>query len=1024
MNKKGNLDFAYLSVPEIQKNLAQVKSSNVPISQKFYLIKHFLINVQEPEIVLEEIPNIIICSSGDFVELYETFNMLIVQNPLCVSKLLQILGEFDYDKNAKLLAYELALSIFDNIEKDKIQDLVPFLLFAASKQMIPSLYNRLKEILLMTETSLIYQAFEKGVRPHLSLFFHYLLNNVDEKWTFFDFYVLLISQSKPSLRKLIPSFIAQSIICQRLTFDLINSFCDHIGILESRFELLILFYNNLLLCFPKCYETSIISPLSQLAIHIINCYPGLSSPFVDDILNHVIHGTLFLAEISSHCLLSIPSKYFSHHISELDDLLIQKSNILTPIALHTICKLISMNGSDQNNGGFTQNSSVMISIQKKLFSTSSAFVELGINMALHFSQLPNFDEIVKWVLKAVHVDKLIKSSLRPNALLSVIDLLWLKFENYDDDDMEIINEIVSFCIEVVNAFSLIKKLDDDDSVIGSAKLQYGISSSHIPTELHATLCGECIFLLSFLLNKDALFDFSKKHAKGKDNYYYPSDDPSIRIEKDQLQSLKNLTSLSFVVPEEFIKINVKSNEKVKLKTIQMMQIAHSRQMIIPIIYRHKDTEINTVMYYVDIINTIDEFFSSPQMLEIRYQPKSTFDNTFFPASFVFSILENCFFEFPNDLNFVYLLLKSLYSLFADSMPSRFSLVDKISFLKNRIQFGFPTRILTIVESMTNMSVLWRKENKIKQVKRCVRAASYGLDFVTFCIACGIDVDIDFKVSIIGILEINEDTGIACRLIQIGAFLGVNITDLAQLASKALISHHLTSDLCQTHYIYPFGFAQLNEIVKPFNNGESWRLIIFISLQFTEFEQFFNQFNIVLDEIRTGRIEIQMTLVLAEILISKIHVFSQNFNEMSSICSKLVVLMTHSDLSILRLIFKMLNEFNNAKLHLIQISDNSYDFDTTELNNLTKHFKRQVEQFPNVEKRPAMKNIIAKIFGVCEMLTNAPHKTREEDDVNHELIPKENIQPNPFDIESESDKDFVAQTSTSSNSSSESDSDSF
>ena len=119
MNKKGNLEFAYLSVPEIRENLAQVKSSNVPISQKFYLIKHFLINVQEPEIVLEEIPNIIICSSTDFVELYETFKMLIVQNPLCVSKLLQILGEFDYDKNAKLLAYELALSIFDNIEKDK-----------------------------------------------------------------------------------------------------------------------------------------------------------------------------------------------------------------------------------------------------------------------------------------------------------------------------------------------------------------------------------------------------------------------------------------------------------------------------------------------------------------------------------------------------------------------------------------------------------------------------------------------------------------------------------------------------------------------------------------------------------------------------------------------------------------------------------------------------------------------------------------------------------------------------------------
>lgn len=1022
--------FEYLSKSELIQKLSQIKESHIPSSQTIYLIKQLLSSVSEPEYVIEEIPNILVCSSSEFLDLLPSFKLLITEKPLCVSKLLQILNSFDYNSESKKLAHELALEIFEKIGIEQIPDLIPFLLFTASKHSIPSLFSQMKEILTVHENPLIYKSLEAGVRPHLPSFFHCISlgDSEDQKWAFFDFFILLISQSRPSLRNQIPTLIWNSIISKKLTFQMLVEFCQRTEILNSHFNLLSSLYNIIVNSVPKCYEITSIGHLSMFAIQIVNCYPDFSSEFVDDLMSYVINGNNFLAEIASHCLLSISPTYYINHITELDDCLSQRSGFMTNTALQTLCELISMNGRVQSKSKttgslsetsiqeFQQNQSIlMISLQKKLFSTSNVLIEAGVNLALHFTTFLNFDEILEWVLKAIRADRLVESSLRPSILLSVVDLIWSKLNESSEDD-HLIREIMNFCNDVLFTFNIIVDLNGKESCIGSERNQFSISSENIPTELHATLCGEVICIVSNIINRYGQLNDDDAEDEDESN-------KSQKIDPQKLDFLKDISSVCFIVPTVFITLVSNPESKGKLKPIHITNLVNIRSMIIPIMYRLKSSEISTILFFMDIVNTIDDFFSTDNVKRMRFVPES-FEQTIFPAQFAFSILSECFFDFPTDLNFVYLLIKSLYSIFVSTINSRFPICDKIDFLKKKMPETFPIRIMTLVESIVNLSVVWRKENKINYVKRCIRAAVFGLDFVSFCISCGIDTKLDFKNNIIDLLEIDEDAGIACRVILIGSFLGIEKHDLAQLAAQTFIGWRIKCDLSDTSFLYPFGFDHLSESVKPFNDGESWRLLVFLSLQFSDFDSFYKQFNVLLDKINDESIEIQMCFSLIDILIYRLNEFVENFPEICEICYRLIKLLVHCDLVVLRLVSKLIHELNGLKKKFIQLlllkDEEEEFFENKEdvqkrlksqkiIHQINDFLKSQFNQFKGIQSKPFLKASIAQIQGECELLAEDEIKNQSEsENENSEEVVSAQLETNanPFRIESSSDKEFT------------------
>lgn len=1037
--------FEYLSKSELIQKLRQIKDSHIPSSQAIYIIKQLLSSVPEPDFVIEEIPNILACSSSEFIELLPSFKTLITDNPLCVSKLLQILNSFDYDNNSKRLAHELALQIFEKIGKDQIPDLVPFLLFTASKNSILSLFDQMKQILLVQENPQIYKSFEVGIRPHLSSFFHCLSvgSSIDSKWTFFDFFLLIISQSRPSLRSQIPTLVWNSIISKKLTFHLIIQFCEHIETLNAHFNLLSSLYNLIVNNTPKCYETSSIGHLSMLAIKIVNCYPDHSAEFVDEMISYILNGTNFLVEIASHCLLSISPSYYTNHITELDDCLSQRSGFMSATSLQTLCKLISMNGTIKSSISNTSNeariqefhqsqSVLMISLQKKLFSTSHIMVEAGVNLALQFTSFLNFDEILEWVLKAIRADRLVEASLRPSILLSVVDLIWAKLRESEGDN-HLIDEIFTFCTDVVQTFSIIVKIQKNDSCIGSERKQYAISSKLIPTEHHATLCGEVIYLIYHLISHHKIIQIEDENeSEDESDNEKKKVSSQKKIDDDYILCLKDISAFCFKVPTEFIKLVSNPDESVRLKPIHVSHLVNTRAMIIPIMYRLTHNEIATILFYMDIVNTIDSFFKAGPVTKMRFVPES-FENTQFPSEFCISILSNCFFDFPSDLNFVYLLLKSIWNIFVDTINHRFTVCDKISFLMNKMPQSFPARIMTLVESMINLSVIWRKENKINYVKQCIRAASYGLDFVSFCISCGIDTNLDFTKSVMDLLEIDEDAGVACRIILIGAFLGINKADLSQLAAQSFIGWRMTCDLSEISFIYPFGFDHLSESVKPFNEGESWRLLVYLSLQFADFDSYSNQFNALLDRINNGSIEIQMCFTLVDILIYRMNDFIVNFPDICDICYKIVLLLTHSDLSVLRLISKMLHDLNNLKKKFI-VFLNSLEKDEKAqksskcqncINKIDKYLASQFQDFKGIQNKLQIKSVMAQIQGECALLAennvniSFPNLAVDENDEINKDKNEERSNANPFEIESSSDNEFKVPDSSEEDSSSSS-----
>ncbi|OHT12866.1 hypothetical protein TRFO_17123 [Tritrichomonas foetus] len=941
--------FDYLTEEEIKEKLEQMKMSHMSSSQTISIIKKLLSSTSEPEMVIEEIPNLLVCTSNDFLSLYPVFNSLIMENPLCVSSLLTILPSFDYDSSSKPQAHELAIEIFEKIEDNQIPVLIPFLLNTISNNTISLLYTQLKDILTVHENPSYYKVFEESVRPHLTLFFNCVKN--ENNWTFFDFFILLISQIRPNLRTHIPNLVWNSIIKNTLTFSDLESFFEHAEIITPRYHLLTSLFDIMMNNVPKCYEISAIYSLSKCAIKIIECYSNLSSNFIDDMISYVLNGTDFLANIASNCLNNIMAQHFYSHVLDLDDCLSQ-SNYLSSIARHTLCNLIAKSVIFEQQ----QQSVLMISLQKKLFHPSLQLVEAGISLALHLKDLLNFDEIFEWILKAISVNRLVEASVNPSVLLSVIDLIW-SIKDTIITNRESLKHVKDFCWEILKQFQVIVTLNKKDSTIGNNRNKYTISTKNILSDQHAELCGEAIVLLNYIHNKI----LNESHGKNNDeeNYEYSENEDEI---EGKNKFLNDISLLCFKVPAEFISMaSDTNNDKIKLKSEHIRILNKTRSMMVPIIYRLKSDDIAIIRYYMEIINKIDEFFLSPNVIKMR-TVSNLFEFTYFPIDFVFNILMESFFEFPDDLNLLYLLFNSLYVFFIDSVTHRFALHDKISFVNSSLPENFIPRIVTIISRIIHLSVLWRKESNMLLVKRCIRAASYGLDFIAFCISCGINTDFNYSDDAINMLSFNEDAGIACRLILLGYFMNINKSDLANLAKQCFDEQKLTCDLCETRNIYPFGFPDLNEVVRPMNEGANWRLLVYLSLQFSDFDSFEEQFNRIVDQINDQRIEIQMCFLLIDLLISRLEEFHFDyFEQIIEISFKLFKVFTLCDLTILRAINKLLHNINAIQ------KKNNIQFDYSP--DLPQFFQNKFQQFGNIQNKTQLKNTIALIQGECELLFN-------------------------------------------------------
>ena len=949
----------FLSDDEIIKRINIIKEKHNSPSQIMYSLKKLLSNVANPEIVIEEIPNLLVCTSSEFIELYSIFNSIVIDHPDCVSSLLSVLMNFDYDSKAKTFAFKLALEIFERIETNKIQKLIPYLLFTVPKGEILQLYRRLKEILTIHKLPELYKAFEKGIKSHFSAFFHSIKSTT--QWSFFEFFILLISQNHPSLRSSFPSLIWSSISSNNLKFDQLIAFIKHNNIICQHFNLLVSLFDIFMTTIPKIYELSLIYPMSSFAFNICIQYPNLCSVFLDNLISYLLNGTKFQSNVAVNCLLSISSNndshemnsfkinYFSKRITEFDDYLAQ-SNLLTSMSINTLCQIISNWANDDQI-----QSTIMISLQKKLFHPSQRLVEVGIILSLHFINYPNFNEILKWVLNAIHVNSLVESMLNPSSLLTIFNIKWANV------DIKAINSVSNFCANILNTFNIIQPYTKDSLTIGGEPSDFLISIKKIPSEQHCELCGEALFFLYCYFNN---FQTKKKNSQKS------------KLNNKKIKFIKNLPLVCFEIPGIFYEqLNSNDNNKESEKTDQESSIkaAHIENMVklrallLPFIYRSNSKNFDLFKPFLEIIKKIDVLFLSPSMNKFRIV-SDLYYLTFFPIPFCFEILMDKFFIFPNDLDLLFFLFHSIYTFFVDTVTHRFSIYNKLEFLKSFIPQNIAIRILVLVQRFIDISNEYRQSNQNLIMKKCLRAASFGIDFLSFCLYSEINIELNFYENVAQIINDSFDVGITCRLILLGSSLGINKSVLANLASKCCNDNSLRCDLCENKILFPLGFPELNSIVRPMVSGGNWRLIVYLSLQYNNFDSFKDQFLSIIGLINDGLMEIEMCFILILIMNSKINEFKDNFPQFLELCIKLFDLFIICDINALKADLSLLTRLNVAKTEIMK-NDEDLDHNFSYFMDIKELFTERFKHFNGVQGKQAFIKVIAQIQGECELLSS-------------------------------------------------------
>ena len=845
-------DYSFLSKEQISHHINDLRIKGVSNMQVLNEIKSLLLTSTEKNFVLSQLNNIISFSSYDFCELYPVFDQLMDEETSLALPLLKILPSFDYDvddiervpsigniKNTsaniclpKSLAYKLAMKIGEIVDENGLNDWINFILFSAQKQNIPELYQILNEILTTNGSPQLYLTFENGVRMHLIHFFNVLAQQ--EKWTFFDFYVFILSYSRPSLRMKISKLFWSSFVTQKIYPSNIVAFFDQKDILSHLFTYISLFLDTILTNPPKYLTLSLTHSFSAILQQIFQSFSEFSMSIVEKLLSYAFAGQNFSSTVSIYTLLNVPVELLSKSVTYLDESVSQITMIQVPV-LHAICAIIAHAAQDD------MKPLLGISIQKKLLHHSQVLVQTGVSLAYHFIKTDKEfgNEMVKWVLKSMKQNSLL---LKPSVLLSVIDLI------YETDIDENINSICSFVFNLINSFKVIAvvTLRHMPTKEGS---QFAITCSSLDTFQQAELCIEILILVTEIQKRNQNVKISKRNRN--------------ILSKDYLQFLESPKTIDFIMPEQFLLYLQGKTDFPKLSASNLKFVLLVKAMIVAYLSRMQlgredRSELFTLFEKIDYVHKREMQNNRRCLSDIRIE-----SSVLWP-SYIFHVLQNESFSFPQDISFCSLLMHCLYSIFVEDVPEHRYFFDNVfSYIENDIPDDIPFIVLTLCVEFLKHAIDCDRSKDQQMIIDYMNCAADGFDFVTLC--CSIkQFDINYASVLNEVIENTVDVGIACRVLLIGYHINYNRSILVQ----TMVNHpfiNFVSDLVTNSPIYPTNIPDIDKIVKPQQQGANWRLIIHLSLLQESFDDFYNAFRIILDQINSGSIADEYAYVLCDSL---------------------------------------------------------------------------------------------------------------------------------------------------------------
>ena len=842
--------YIFIENDEILNIVNRIKENYSSIQQSISVFNNLLKYAPDYEFVLAQIPNVLICSSDDFKLLYPSFVDLVKRNPLSAPKLLSILSNFDFDSKVKKEAFELALMIFDVIDKDYLSDMISFMMLTISDDNIMCGYEKMRDLFLVYNDIDLFKTFENCSLKYISQFFQMVVN-VD-KWCFFDFYIIVLAVQRPSLRNKIPGLLWNSILSKKLDFDSLHNFLLNTGILLPKYHSISIIFDVFVSKVPSFLINSVIEEISSIATCIIVNYTEYSLNFIDQLLNYVFNGNYLMCTFAIHALVQIDPITFQPLISSLNDFISQSNKIL-PSIIHFLSDIISISSPQ------SRQPTLMITLSKRLNHHSQFLIETAIILAQHLTMngIENGNEILEWVIKSANFNYKL---MTPSALLSVIDIIWIRSDN------TLIEQIVVLFFNILKSYDVIRTYEN----------KLVISMINVPNNQYSEVYGEIIYFLNVIFNSDINNLNCYKNlineslANNDDMYIIDINNnkvSSMRKKESLFLFIKNINNLHFLVPKIYFDFQDSDDNKLMFRQMEFLQT-----FLLSLISKFNYID-KTIRQFFSIIQSIDRLFSNEDDLD-NFRPNSSL---ILSPLFIFNNIKNYNFDIVEDLFILELFFSSLCKIFLTRYDHRFFFVDSIDYLQKEVDNELIDKILEICSFLLfecNSNVDARNK------KRYIKIIGNALDFITFC-ARLLKFDVDYNTFLNEKIKKIEDVGNACQFIFLGFQLGINQDTISKIANQDFICDVLESSL-----IFPLMFPDI-KIIKPNLTGIHWRLIIYLSLQTDDFIRFYNQFKIYLKQIKNKNLEKQRGFVLLEILPNIINKYNSQLKKISKLVFKLI-----------------------------------------------------------------------------------------------------------------------------------------
>ncbi|EAY16888.1 hypothetical protein TVAG_150390 [Trichomonas vaginalis G3] len=774
--------------------------------------------------------------------------------------------------------YELGMILAQLVEKDDIPNLITFLLLTLNSKKPPQLYDTLSSLLSNNKDKQIYLTFEDRIRPHLSFFFSQI--EKIRNWSFFEFYMIIISISRPSLRVKISQLFWDCLITGKVTTDDICHFISEHDIFSHLFTNISLFVDILMTTPPSFISLSSTPRISNIILQVLKVYNEYCESFIEQILSYAMNGSKFSSSASLLTLISTDKTILSKTVLQIDDILTESAAVSIP-CLQTICYIIA------RSCPIEVTSPLYISIQKRLLHHSQILIQAGISLAFNFARIYKSEvtEIMTWVFKSVNDNFL---GLKPSILLSVVDMIYTL--NLDEIFLE---EIITFCLNLIHDLKVLVSVQwKKDYLMQRTKetiqQKYGIKLDTISTQQQGELVGELIMMIHKLKNKNP------GNEKLNNN--------------DVLSFMNDIKSIGFILPDKLF------SENKHLSYAEMKQLMVIRSAIIPIVCTTKDDRINR-QPFIDILFSINSFYKSPMNTTKRWFKDLHPEITQYSPSFVFHCIQTENFQFPRDTFFVSEIFNSLYDIFIDDLhEQRFFFDNRFTFVREDLEKEIPRKILEICENLINLTKDLDRSKDQYYIINYTQIVCNGLDFVTFCVISGRDFEIDYVNDIYPMINSSYDVGITSRLIVLGFQMNLDKRIVFNSINDIKLTNFV-SDLMTHPIIYPYGIQNFEEIVNTKQPNSNWRFLLLLTLLTENFDEFYDKFYTYIDQIHDKLLPPYFAVTLSDILSFKMSLFPGRVASLSLLSFEILKLIFTDDLIIFETMTRLIDS-------LVAIQDTS------------------------------------------------------------------------------------------------------